>query len=68
MTPLDWRKIPIFPGSSIVYPGRRGSNVWMNEAIVTKVTDGPNTRLVVERVDNHKRVTLTNLHNVTVLE
>lgn len=35
-------------GSEIVYPGRKGANLWMNYAIVTQVTDTGKVR--VQRV------------------
>lgn len=33
----DWRGTPIEVGSTIVYPGRQGSSVWVNEAVVLEV-------------------------------
>lgn len=35
-------------GSEIVYPGRKGSNLWMNYGIVNRVTDTGKVR--VQRV------------------
>lgn len=33
----DWRGTPIVVGSTVVYPGRGGSAMWLNEATVLEV-------------------------------
>lgn len=79
----DWRGTPIVNGSIVVYPGRQGSNVWLNEARVLMAgVDGKDWRgndkpiLIVERLrESHfgtrdvdnKQVTLRRISNVTVV-
>jgi len=36
----DWRGIRIKIGSTVVYPSRQGSQMWMSEGIVEKIEDG----------------------------
>ncbi len=48
----DWRGTPIEEGSTVVYPGRVSSALWMNEAKVVEVQDG---RLKVHRTARSRR-------------
>lgn len=43
----------IEPGQTIVYPGRQGSRMWMNRAVVTDILEGG---VRVERNDGGVRV------------
>lgn len=36
----DWRGVPIRVGSRVVYPGRHGSSLWMNEGEVVGIAAG----------------------------
>ena len=74
----DWRGTPLHIGSTIVYPSRHSSSVWMTEAIIEEVhmVHERVTKLVVRRSRMTRRwateivrpvVTLFNVMDVTVL-
>jgi hypothetical protein len=74
----DWRGTPIAVGSTVVYPGRQSSYVWLNEATVLAVDEDARTLTIRRGFENarrspaRKRVdpsvkTLTALHMVTVV-
>lgn len=45
---LDFRGKEISVGSTVVYPGRRGSSMWLNQGRVTAIREFPH-QLVIER-------------------
>lgn len=77
----DWRGTSITPGSTIVYPGRHSSSLWMTEATVLNVTHrakwtGVERVLVVQPTKTQgyspinwkpKKVVLSALDRVTVV-
>lgn len=36
--PKDWRGRQIMVGSTVVYPGRSGSSLWMNEGVIEELS------------------------------
>lgn len=48
---LDFRGKEITVGSTVVYPGRRGSSMWLNQGRVTAIREFPH-QLVIERQPN----------------
>lgn len=80
MNLTDWRGTPIEAGSTIVYPGRHSSQLWMNEGVVVEINSVTKwsatlTELKVQRTRDRWNsaitarafVTLTALDNVTVV-
>ncbi len=74
----DWRGQVLGVGDTVVYPGRRGSSIWINEGTVTEIIDQPGGRGPAIRVRTTGRstaggertirvVTLTALTSVTVV-
>ena len=77
----DWRGTPLTVGSTIVYPSRHSSSVWMTEAVVEAIHYQAHDRskiakLIVRRSKMTRRwlteivkpvVTLFNVMDVTVL-
>ncbi len=45
---LDFLGQEILPNKTIVYPGRQGSRLWMNRAVVLEVAD---SGVKVQRID-----------------
>jgi len=77
----DWRGTPIEVGSTIIYPGRQGSSVWVNEGEVLAISTNESriwhrsAELTVRRIrDSHgwgreeKVVYVYALERVTVLQ
>lgn len=74
--PTDMRGVRIKLGSHIVYPARRGSDMWMNEAVVESYHQGDDTQpyLYVQvlrekgkHVETPRWVRISNLKNVAVV-
>lgn len=74
----DWRGTPLHVGSTIVYPSRHSSSVWMTEATIEMIymVHDKVTKLVVRRTRMTRRwateivrplVTLHNVMDVTVM-
>lgn len=75
----DWRGTDITIGSTIVYPGRHSSSLWMTEAIVLNITErktwqGAVPVLIVLPIQSTgyapakpRKVVLTALERITVL-
>ena len=68
---VDRFNTPICLGDIITYPGRRGSRMWMNVAVVTKIKG---TKVHVRSFCNYHgwsfcgiNTCITNLDNVTIL-
>jgi hypothetical protein len=66
----DFRGKDIAVGATIVYPGRASSSLWMTEATVEKVNEtGDCTQsLVARRTFDNRKVTLTEIGRVTVVQ
>lgn len=72
---VDFLGREIHVGDTIVYPGRRGSSLWMNKAIVKdlypahQVTAGEwdEPLIVAHRPDNPRDVEIRNTHRVVVV-
>lgn len=58
----DWRGTPIKVGSTIVYPSRQGSRLWMNEGEVVGL------KPLSVRKEGAKRISHPAPERVTVLE
>lgn len=69
----DWRGVEIVVGSTIVYPGRHSSSMWMCEATVLNITErkgwhGTVPVIVAQPVRGKARkVVLTCIDRVTVV-
>lgn len=61
----DFRNVDIQTGDVIAYPGRRGSALWMTEAVVEKI--GENGELLVRPVGLGRRSTIRKVSLVAVL-
>lgn len=64
---LDFMGRAIVAGNTVIYPVRRGSDMWMQRIIVTKVNPGPSPSLGGNNPEG-RRITIHNLKNVTVVE
>jgi hypothetical protein len=64
---LDFMGREIVAGNTVIYPVRRGSDMWMQRINVTKVTDGSSPSLSGVNPEG-RRITIHNLKNVTVVE
>lgn len=60
----DWRGVKIKVGSTVVYPSRQGSHLWMNEAEVVSVDS---ERIGVRHKDGG-RVSYPATNRITVVE
>ena len=67
----DWRGKAIKRGSSVVYPGRQGSVIWVVEAEVLEVKDEEivvqPTRSTGDRAVSSRPVHIRNIDRVTVV-
>jgi hypothetical protein len=70
----DFRGVEIKIGDNIVYPGRSGSCLWMNEGIVIDFytyevywDNTPRTGLKVKRTDFGKNVKIRNVNRVCII-
>lgn len=76
----DWRGTPIAEGSTVVYPGRHSSSLWLTEGTVRAISYGepdwrgnPRPRLLVDVVrtsgyrSTNRPALLTNVNMVTVV-
>jgi hypothetical protein len=72
---IDFLGREIKVGDTIVYPGRRGSSMWLNRAVVkttqegySKYAYGPQSGLITaEREGNSRPVQITNPDRVVVV-
>jgi hypothetical protein len=64
---LDFMGREITAGSTVIYPVRRGSSMWMQEISVTQVVPGTTPTLTGFNPSGRK-ITLHNVGNVTVVE
>lgn len=62
---LDFRGVEIRVGSTIVYPGRQGSSIWLNAAEVVRVEDA---QLRVRVTGNSEGVTQNRLTTLTAVD
>ncbi len=60
----DFMGREIRPGNTVIYPARRGSSMWLNELRVQQAEAGK----VSGFNKDGRRVTVTNLKNVVVVE
>lgn len=60
----DWRGTPINVGSTVVYPSRQGSTLWMNEGEVVRIES--KFRIAVQRKGG-KRVSYPEVARLTVV-
>jgi hypothetical protein len=60
----DWRGITIKVGSTVVYPSRQGSNLWMNEGEVIKIEN--EYRIAVIK-NGGKRISYPDVARLTVV-
>jgi hypothetical protein len=63
---LDFMGREITAGSTVIYPVRRGSKMWMQELSVTQVVPGTDPT-VAGTSPSGRRITLHNVGNVTVV-
>lgn len=77
---VDWRGTRILPGSTVIYPGRQGSSLWVTEGTVESVAfrparfsqgSTPFLRVCPTRTTSYRGtknlVVLTNVGMVTVI-
>jgi hypothetical protein len=64
---VDFLGNPILAGSLIVYPVRRGSDMWMNKLRIEAVRDTPRGKTVSGTNDSNRRITIRNLTNCVVV-
>ena len=55
-------------GNTIAYPVRRGSKMWLNKLTVQQVCEGPKGPQVSGVNSKGRRVAVTNLGNVVVVQ
>ncbi len=60
----DWRGITIKVGSTVVYPSRQGSQLWMSEGEVVKIESAH--RIAVIK-DGGKRTSYPDVARITVV-
>jgi len=64
---VDFLGHPIGAGDLIVYPVRRGSEMWMNKLRVEAVRDTPRGKSISGTNDSGRRITVRNLTNCVVV-
>ena len=65
---VDFLGHPITAGDLVVYPVRRGSDMWMNKLRVEAVRDTPRGKAISGTNDAGRRIVVRNLANCTVVE
>jgi hypothetical protein len=61
----DFNGVDIVVGDKIAYAGRKGSDLWLSNAVVLGINEYYNIRVLPSH--SLKAVTLKNLHTVAVL-
>jgi hypothetical protein len=64
---LDFMGREITAGSTVIYPVRRGSQMWMQELSVTQVVGGTSP-IITGFNPSGRKITLHNVGNVTVVQ
>lgn len=65
----DCRGITINVGDTIVYPGRKGSSMWLSQAVVVAPTYGSNQQsLSARRVDTSRLVEIFETNRCAVVQ
>jgi hypothetical protein len=64
---VDFLGHPILVGSVVVYPVRRGSDMWMNKLRIEAVRDTPRGKTISGTNDTGRRITIRNLTNCVVV-
>ncbi len=64
---VDFLGHQIIAGNLIVYPVRRGSEMWMNKLRVEAIRDTPRGKSVSGTNDSGRRITIRNLTNCVVV-
>jgi hypothetical protein len=65
---MDCRGVAIEPGMTVVYPGRRGSSLWLSAGIVQPPKFGAIQKSInVRRVDTGRMVEIFNTQRVAVV-
>jgi hypothetical protein len=72
---VDFLGREIHVGDTIIYPGRRGSNMWLNRATVQTTQEGyrkyafgtPTGLITAKREGNARQVQITNPERVVVV-
>ncbi len=54
-------------GDTIVYPVRRGSDMWLKKLVVQQIVDSPSGSVVSGMNDVGRRISLKNLNNCIVV-
>ena len=65
--PRDFRSQEILCGMHVVYAGRKGSDLYLTEAIVRDVERGPVPSIIVQPTAGGRKVRLRNLHTVSIV-
>jgi hypothetical protein len=64
---VDFLGRPINAGDAVVYPVRRGSEMWMNKVLVDSVRDTPRGKAISGTNAAGRRITIRNLANCVVV-
>jgi hypothetical protein len=64
---VDFLGHQIIAGDLVVYPVRRGSDMWMNKLRVDSVRDTPRGKAISGTNDAGRRIIVRNLTNCTVI-